>query len=112
MARKVTFVADVTGPNFTPLSEIPKEVKDLVEEAYAKIRKTNGRVRVEYDNADELAQDFRLMAAYCAQRTAGVLKIRRSPTRNLPDNVMDFRVTADIEANGQKAGDGKARTHA
>ncbi len=103
MARKnVTFIQTVSGPNLIALDEIPQDVKDFVEDAYKNARKTDGRVHAEYETKAELELEFKQMASYCAQRKAGVLKIRKSPTRNLPDNVMEFRVSADLPANGAR----------
>lgn len=102
MARHSVAILDTVGPQRTPLDDIPEDVKKFVEDVYAKQRKTPGRERVTYADADELKADFKLMADYAAQRTAGILKIRRSPTRDLPDNVMDIRITADVEANGNR----------
>lgn len=103
MPRKsTTFIPVTTGPGYIPLADIPQDVKDFVEESYAQQRKTEGRTRVEYDTEDELKAEFRQMVSYAAQRPAGVLTIRRSPTRGLAENVMDFRITADLEKNGQK----------
>lgn len=102
MARKSVAIIDTTGPQRTPLDEIPDDVKKFVEDVYAKQRKTPGRERVTYDTVDELKEDFKLMADYVAQRPQGVLKIRRSPTRDLPEHVMDIRITADVEANGNR----------
>jgi len=108
MPRKTsTAIPDTTGPQLTPLDAIPDDVKAYVEEVYEKQRKTPGRERAEYDNEKELKEEFKLMADYVAQRPAGILRIRKSPTREMapgvkmPDNVMDFRITADIEANGK-----------
>lgn len=106
MARKATTILDTTGPTLTPLDEIPDDVKQFVEETYAKQRKSPSRERVEYESEDELKKDFKLMADYVAQRTvngkAAVLHVRKSPTRGLPDNVMDIRFSADLPANGKK----------
>ena len=102
MARKSVSIVDTTGPQRTALDEIPNDVKEFVESVYAKQRKTPGRERVTYDTAEELRDDFKLMADYCAQRPAGILKIRKSPTRDLAENVMDIRVSADVPANGAR----------
>lgn len=108
MARKVIqTLVDSTGTQRTALEDIPNDVIEFVETTYAKQRKNPGRERVEYDTLDELKKDYKLMVDYCAQRPAakgGILSIRRSPTRDLPDNVMDVRITADLEANGKANG--------
>lgn len=103
MARKVLkAIPDTNGPERTPLNEIPQELIDYLESVYETQRKTPGRERVEYDSEDELKAEFKLMADYLAQRPAGILRIRKSPTRDLPDNQMDFRITANLEENGKK----------
>ena len=103
-----TSIPDTSGPVLTPLDSIPQELKDYVESVYEAQRKTPGRERAVYDNEKELKEEFKLMADYVAQRPAGVLRIRKSPTRDMPVNVMDFRITADIEANGKKNSEKKS----
>lgn len=105
MPRKTaTTIPDQTGPVMTPLDAIPDELKQFVEEIYAKQRVTPSRERIEYDTEAEMKAEFKLMADYVAQRKVNgklaALRIRRSPTRNMPDNFMDIRITADLEANG------------
>ena len=75
---------------------------EYVEKVYEFQRNNPSRERAEYDTADELKAEFKLMADYVAQRPKGALRIRKSPTRGMPDNIMDFRITADLETNGQK----------
>lgn len=102
MARKSEFVPDTTGPVRTPLEEIPQDVKQYVEEVYTRQRKVPGRERASYDTVKELDTEWKQMVDYAAQRPQGILKIRRSPTRNLPETTMEFRVSADVEANGAR----------
>lgn len=109
MARKATFIPDTTGPTFVPLDAIPQDVKDLVEEMLKATENGGGRTRLAYDSDDELAKDFKLMASYAAQRKAGILRIRKSPTRDLPENTMDVRVTKDVAANGHREGAANSR---
>jgi len=108
-----TFVPDVMGSVRTPLDEIPVDIKQYVETVFIKQSKTPGRERAIYDTEDELKTEWKLMVDYAAQRPQGVLKIRRSPTRDAslvkalgpnvnPDLVMEFRVSADLEANGAR----------
>jgi hypothetical protein len=88
-------IVDVTGPEVTPLDSIDKEVKDFVEFVWEKQQKTPARERVEYDTEKEKDAEFKLMSDYVAQRPAelgGPLGIRRSPSRDLPKNVMDIRI--------------------
>lgn len=102
MARKSVAIIDVTGPQVTPLDAIPDDLKAFVEDVYKRQSKTPGRERVTYDNDQERDAEFKLMVDYAKQRKAGVLKIRRSPSKDLPDHTMDIRITRDLEANGQK----------
>lgn len=115
MPRKTsTPIPDTSGPQRTPLDEIPADLIAYVEEVYERQRKTPGRERAEYDTEAELKAEYKLMADYVAQRPQGILSIRKSPTREyspgvkMPDNVMDFRINADLEANGQKASEKKS----
>jgi hypothetical protein len=104
MPRKTsTPVPDTSGTILVPLESIPQDVKNYVEEVYKRQLVTPGRERAEYDTEAEMNTEWKFMTDYAAQRPqglGGVLKIRRSPTRDLPVNVMDFRVTANVEANG------------
>jgi len=102
MPRKTSFVPNVTGTQLIPLDEIPDDIKQWAEEVYEKIRKTDGRERAAYDNDDEMNLEAKYLASYCAQRPHGALKFRRSPTKDLPAHTMDFRITADVEANGKR----------
>lgn len=101
MARKSTAILDVSGPQKTPLDAIPDDVKAFVEDVFKRQSKAPGRERVTYDNDQERDTEFKLMADYVSQRPAGILKIRRSPSKDLPPHSMDIRITADVEANGQ-----------
>lgn len=103
MARKSVFVpASANGSNATlPLDAIPDDVKAEMEEAYTTIKANpGGRIRVEFDNKTELALFHTQGASYCAHRVVdgkpAPLRFRKSPTKNLPDTVMDYRVT-DVE---------------
>lgn len=104
-------VLDVSSDVKVPLADIPEDLKQYLEDVYARQQKSPGRERAVYDTEDELKAEFKLMADYLAQRPAGVLRIRKSPTRtkDLPENlqaiedrVMDFRITADLPANGAR----------
>lgn len=102
MSRKSETIVDVTGPQRTPLADIPDDVRKFVEDVYAKQRKTPGRERVSYDTENERNADFKLMVDYAAQRPEGILVVRRSPTKGLKETQMDIRVTADVVANGAR----------
>lgn len=103
MARKSTFVASATSAGRTPLDQIPDDVKQEVLAALDQISKSDGRIRTEFDTEDE-ANLFMKQAADFAAQHKPALKVRRSPTRNLPANVVDWRVTRDVPANGQAGG--------
>ena len=102
MPRKTQHIVDVKSNQLIPLDEIPQDVKDFAEEVYAWQRKTSGRERVTYDNDQERELESRQLASYAAQRPQGVLKYTRSPSKGLPPHAMDFRLSADVEANGNR----------
>lgn len=102
MARKLTFVPNLSAGTLIPMAEIPDDVKEEMEEAYAQLAGHDGRIRAEFDTKDEATLYCRQAASYCSQRAAGVLKFRRSPTKGLPENVVDFTVKADLPANAEK----------
>jgi hypothetical protein len=108
MPRKSsTPIPDTTGPVMTPMDAIPQELRNYLEDVYARQQKTPGRERAEYDTEAELKAEFKLMADYLAQRPqavpgGSVLSIRKSPTRGQADNIMDFRINADLPANGAR----------
>lgn len=97
MARSLAYVANAnaaSGSEDVPLDQIPEEIRQEVEEAYAALKSNpNGRLRATFDTEAELNEYVRQVRSYCAQRPAGVVRFRKSPTRKLPSNVMDFRIT-------------------
>lgn len=101
MARKLTFIPNLAGGTLIPMEDIPEDVQQETEEAYEAIRSKDGRIRVEFDTKEEADLYCRQVASYCAQRANGKLRFRRSPTRNLPETTVDFRITSDAEANGK-----------
>lgn len=108
MARlgDLTFVATTTGKSGfipTPLDQIPDDVAKDAEEVYEALKgQPNGRIRVRFDTKKEADDYAQLLRSYCEQRPDGEIRFRRSPTRGLPDGVMDFRIvdkaTEDAEA--------------
>jgi hypothetical protein len=102
MARKSTFVPSQTSAGRTPLDEIPADVKTEVDEAYNRIKNSDGRIRTEFGDEAEANEFMKLAADYAAQHKP-VWRVRRSPTRGLKPNVVDWRVTADVATNGQTA---------
>lgn len=103
MARKSSFIASATSNGRTPLDQIPKDVRDEVLAALEQISKSDGRIRTEFDTEAE-ANDFMKLAADFAAQHKPPLKVRRSPTRNLPANVVDWRVTRDVPATAAQGG--------
>lgn len=104
MTRKSVALIDTTGPVVTPLDAIPDDVKAFVEEVWNRQRKTPGRERVTYDTDQERDAEYKFIVDYVSQRPAklgGVLKVRRSPSKDLPAHTMDIRFSADLEANGK-----------
>lgn len=82
------------------VEEIPEDIRKDVEEIYAALKQNpNGRMRVEFASKTEALQWVQVASTYCKIRPAGAIRFRRSPTRDLPDNVVDFRIT-DIPKNG------------
>jgi hypothetical protein len=116
MARhgKMEFIPATVATGIIPMDQIPQDVKDDFEGAWKEMQKSEGRMRVSFDTKAEALKWTREMASYAANRPGGALRFRRSPTKGLPDEVVDFRITADLEANAKrKAGtdaksDGKA----
>jgi len=100
MARKVSYVP--TAPDrgsvaTIPAAEIPADVIQEVEEVYAALKANpNGRMRAEFDSKEELHQYMTQVTSYCRQRTvdgvAAPLRFRKSPTKNLPETTMDYRI--------------------
>lgn len=79
---------------FLPLTEIPQEIRDEAEKIYAFLRTAPpGRMHVAYETKAEVEEYAFLLRSYCAQRPSGPIRFRRSPTRGLADNVMQFRIS-------------------
>jgi hypothetical protein len=62
-------------------------------------------MRATFGDKAELNLYLAQATAYCSQREAGPIRFRRSPTRNLPDNVMDYRIT-DVKTPSEETTDG------
>lgn len=102
MTRKSTTIVDTNSSDHVALESIPDDIKAFVEEVWAKQRKTASRERVVYDTDAERDAEYKLITSYVAQRPAklgGVLAVRRSPSKDLPDHAMDLRFKADLPAN-------------
>jgi len=108
MARNIEFlITETKSPKATVnLDAIPQEIRDEVESMY-KLQKTNpnGRFHVTFDTKQELLQWASMAARYCELRPAdlgGPIRIRKSPTRKLADNVGEWKVT-DVNVESDKA---------
>lgn len=108
MARSLAFVPTATPgvSALVALDDIPQDVKDEVEEVYRNLKANpNGRIRAEFDDASELRMYVTHVTSYCEQRQvngeAAPLRFRKSPTKNLPANKMDFRITDPKTENEQ-----------
>jgi len=107
MARHSVTIVDTTGNQLIPLDAIPQDVKDYVEALYKAQAKTPGRERVTYDDDVERDTEFKQMVSYAQQRKAGILRVRRSPSKDLPAHSMDIRVSADLPANAAANANGE-----
>lgn len=121
MARSTVFVPSANptkGARPIALEDVPQDVRDEVEEAYAAMKSNpNGRFRATFDTKAELLQFLAHANAYCANRPeaftvtdengvesvvlGGPIRFRRSPSKGLAENVMDYRVT-DIQTEEEK----------
>lgn len=115
MARTTaTFIPNVSASATTStlsLDDIPEDVRTEVEEIYAALKSApDGRMRVQFDTVDELRQYQRWATAYCAMRPDGAIRFRKSPTRGLPETVIDFRITDLLTENEEKTADVRAAT--
>lgn len=86
--------APVSGHGTTLI--IPDEIISDVEEAYAFLIANPGKVaHMEAKDANELASWFKYARAYVKRRPDGALKIRRLPSKHLPDNHARFTLSVD-----------------
>lgn len=102
MALNFVYVPNTTQSAKTGLTvdEIPEDVRKDCEAVYAALKSNpNGRMRVEFDDKTKALQWIQVATAYCAVRPDGPVRFRKSPTRNLPENVVEFRIT-DIPKDG------------
>jgi hypothetical protein len=100
MPRKISYVP--TAPDrgsvaTIPAAEIPVDVIAEVEEVYAALKANpNGRMRAEFDTKAELNTYMTQVMSYCRQRQVNgelaPLRFRKSPTKNLPETTMDYRI--------------------
>lgn len=121
MAHKVSYIptaADNGSGPLLPLSAIPADVIAEVEEVYTALKANpNGRMRAEFDTKAELGAYMTQVSSYCRQRTIdGIdapLRFRKSPTKNLPETTMDYRISDPLpEKEETPAEDAKNETSA
>lgn len=118
MARKVSYIptaADRGSVAVIPANEIPKDVIAEVEEIYLALKANpNGRMRAEFDTKAELTAYMTQVVSYCQQRQVnGVpapLRFRKSPTKNLPETVMDYRIGDPLPEKPEPGENGSAAT--
>lgn len=104
MARTLTFVPTATPNSVASLAleDIPEDVRKEVEEIYATLKTNpNGRIRARFDDKAELNTFVTQVTSYCNLRPAGPIRFRKSPTKGLPDNEMDFRIT-EVQTENEK----------
>lgn len=105
MARKLVFIPAAQPTAFAgktlTVDDIPADIRADVEEAYTTLKAIPGRIRAEFDNAEEIREFEAMVKAYCEIRPAGKLSYRRSPARNLPDTTIDYRIT-DFETKAER----------
>jgi len=92
------------GTSALTLEDIPQDIRDDIEEVYAYL-KTNpaGRMRTPaFPTKTEALAWQALATAYCKLRPGGEIRFRKSPTKGLPENVFDFRVTDLLPDNGSE----------
>ena len=97
-----TFIPTQSTANSSSVTvdEIPEDVRKDVEAVYAALKTNpNGRMRVTFANKTEALQWIAVASTYCKIRTAGPIRFRRSPTKGLAENVVDFRIS-DIPKTG------------
>jgi hypothetical protein len=92
-----------------PLEDIPKELRDDIEEAYSLLKANpSGRMHSVFDTKEEAAQFETWVRSYCAQRTvtdpAGdvvevPIRYRKSPVKGAPNTHVHFRVTDLLTPN-------------
>lgn len=95
MKGAIKFVPNTStsGASLVPIDDIPTDVITDIEAIYDNLKVADGRFRAEFDNEVEALQFVRYATSYCAQRPAGAIRFRRSPTKGLQKNVIEFRVT-------------------
>lgn len=112
MARKLVFVPSA-APSGVPqlkMEDIPQDVRDECEEVYAALKANPaGRIHATFDTPDELNQFVTQVNSYCALRMVdgkpAPIRFRRSPTKNMPKNEMDFKITDLVTKSEQETQD-------
>lgn len=110
--RLAVVVSQTANAKAAPLAleDIPEWVRQDAEDAYEVCGKNPlARLHAEFDTVEDAKLYQRLMTSYCQIRTVdgkpAQIRFRKSPTRNQPDHVMDFRVTDLLTENEKKTAD-------
>lgn len=102
MARSIAFVPTTSSSvtALVALEDIPQDVREEVEQAYTALKSgAVGRFRAKFDSPEELRVYVTQVTSYCEQRPEGAIRFRKSPSKGLPPNVMDFRITDLLTPN-------------
>jgi hypothetical protein len=93
------------------LEDIPEWVRGDAEDAYAQCKNhPQARLHAEFDSVEDAKLYMRMLSAYCQNRPDGKggvapIRFRKSPTRNQPDHIIDFRVTDLLTENEKQTED-------
>jgi hypothetical protein len=102
MAVKIT-VRPAAGS--ATVIDVPQSVKNDVEETFKSLTTNPGtEAHLSFKDEDERLVWTKQARHYCSTRPAGALRFRQLPSKNLPANEMRLQITADLEANGNRAG--------
>lgn len=90
------------------MEDIPQDVRDDVEGAYAALKTQPGRFAAEFATLAELTTYVSQVTAYCALRMVdgkpAPIRFRKSPTRGLKPTQMEFRIT-DLKTEAEQTTD-------
>lgn len=93
MAILQFIAATKSASNEIALEDIPEEIRTDVEQTYTLLKTNPGRVQASFPSAGEAEKYVNLVKAYCKVRPGGEVRFRKSPTRNLPNGTIEFRIT-------------------
>lgn len=90
----LVFIPNTAQKSFSiSLDMIPEEIRQEVEDVYEALKAQPGRMQAKFKSAGEANAYIAQVQAYCAQRPAGPLRFRKSPTKGLPEGSFEFRIT-------------------